>query len=381
MLEPIDNCCGCGACVAICPIHCIEMRENEEGFFYPKADMEKCLDCRMCERVCPEIDVRYYDKKDQCVEAYAAICDEEEIRQNSSSGGIFYPVAAKILEQGGIVFGAAMSEDGMFVQHIGVERLEELKTLMGAKYVQSAIGNVYEQVRQNLEQRRIVLFTGTPCQIAALHSYLGDNRKDDLFTMDFICHGVPSPGVWKRYLAETVGSASFVSFRDKTEGWKSFSLKVIDRNGKEIRQRENQNPYMRGFLNHLYCRYSCHNCKYKGIERNSELTLGDFWKVQSFLGDIDDDKGTSLVLVQNDRGKELITSLVGEEKIRIFQVDVTEAAKSNPMMTESITFNKKRSLFYRMIENKSICDSVEICLKRNLFERIEGKLRWILFRK
>ncbi len=383
MICSVENCCGCEACTAICPKQCIKMYENDEGFCYPKVDSENCIGCRQCEQVCPGKNTvtKIGNSTNKFVEAYAAVCNKEKIRQKSSSGGIFYPIAVQVLKRGGCVFGAAMSKDGFEVQHIGVECEEELELLMGAKYVQSTIGNVYNEVRQILAQGRIVLFSGTPCQVEALYSYLGGCNKEKLITIDLICHGVPSPGVWKQYLAETVGKASCVSFRDKLNGWRNYSLRITDKNGKQFIQQENQNAYMKGYLSHLYCRPSCYQCKFKGLERKSDLTLGDFWRIQDFCGTMDDNKGTSLVFVQSNTGKQLLKSLIDARVITVARVNAVEAAKCNPMMLESIKINRKRDMFFKRLQSYSVYDSVNTCTKKSVTERLVGKFRWILFRK
>ena len=384
MLCSIEKCCGCEACVAVCPKQCIKMCEDEKGFFYPKVDLSNCVKCHQCELTCPIInnDVKIKTNASILTEAYAVVCNDENIRKKSSSGGIFKPIALQILKQGGSVFGAAMSTNGHMVQHIQVENENELDLLMGAKYVQSKICNIYKKVKKDLEQGKKVLFSGTPCQVEALHSYLGTFKKDNLYTIDLICHGVPSPGVWEKYLAELMGNASYVSFRDKTYGWKEYSLKIVGTKGEQLVEKWTQNIYMQGYLEHLYCRPSCHTCEFKGLNRVSDLTLGDFWRIQDFVNtQSEDNRGTSLVFIHSQKGKALFDMLINSHIIKAIPVDAMEAARSNPMMLESIGVSKKSTAFWKRYSTIKVEDNIRRCLKRNIVRRVFGRFKHTLFYK
>ena len=232
----IDNkidCCGCEACVQKCPKSCISLKFDEQGFRYPVIDLNICVDCHMCETVCPVLN---QGEKRKPVTIYGAFNVQEHIRLNSSSGGVFYPLAKYVIENGGVVFGARFDKQWN-VEHCSVHNLSQLTELLGSKYVQSHVGSTYKEAEKYLKEGCLVLFSGTPCQIAGLKKYL---RKDyrNLVMVDFVCHGVPSPGVWEKYKSETMAQIGKnvigdnesiviqdVNFRDKIKGWEKFSCK------------------------------------------------------------------------------------------------------------------------------------------------------------
>ena len=290
MIEIIDkkNCCGCWACVQQCPKQCISMIEDDEGFLYPKVDKGICINCHLCEYVCPIINT---DAPRKPLETYAAINKDEQIRLESSSGGIFSAIAEYIINDGGVVFGAKFN-DKWEVIHDYTETIDGLAQFRGSKYVQSQIGDNYKKAKQFLTSGRKVLFSGTPCQIAGLKHFL-KKEYENLLTVDFICHGVPSPGVWREYLKEEVATCNLknivlprsihgrdalnvtiegISFRDKTLGWKKFSFALdlstsVGRGEKiQFRTREHlhENLFLKGFLANLFLRPSCYNC----VEKN-----------------------------------------------------------------------------------------------------------------
>ena len=222
-----SRCVGCHACFNICPVRAITMVENEEGFKYPQLDKQTCVNCGKCEKVCPAL-IGHPLTHDKSPEFYAVWNKENDIRRQSSSGGMFRILAEEIIAEGGVVYGAAFDEAN-HLRHIRVENVDELGALMGSKYVQSDIGTMLGQVRADLRNGRQVLFSGTPCQVAGLYAFLGGNHEN-LLTVDVLCHGVPSPGVFQRYL-EGIGvdGGCRIEFRNKDKGWKRFSLIVADK--------------------------------------------------------------------------------------------------------------------------------------------------------
>ena len=221
-----SKCCGCAACVQRCPKQCISFKKDSEGFLYPEADASLCIECRLCEKVCPILQEPHSHIPKQC---YAAINPNEDVRKNSSSGGIFTAIATTVLSEGGVVFGARFDTDWSVI-HDHTETLEGLAAFQGSKYLQSRVGNTYQQAEKFLKEGRKVLFSGTPCQISGLHHFL---RKEysNLLTVDFICHGVPSPSVWQQYLLETKKQHSIeqitnISFRNKSNGWKKYRFTI-----------------------------------------------------------------------------------------------------------------------------------------------------------
>lgn len=366
MIQVTDKgqCSGCGSCYAVCPRNCIEMKEDAEGFLYPEADKASCVECGLCERVCPVFSMR---KNIREPEAWACVCREEGIRKKSSSGGIFTLLAEQILEQGGIVYGAAFDRDWN-VAHIPVERTEELEKLQGSKYVQSRIGDCYRDAKSRLESGRPVYFSGTPCQIDGLKAYLKTDY-DNLYCQDIICHGAPSPKVWQTYLKGLHGHGEWrqISFRKKNPGWRDYCVSISD----EERQREQhhlENPYMKLFLGDISLRPSCYQCHSKGYGRHSDLTLGDFWGVEKLAPDMDDNGGISLVLVQTQKGERLLEKAGGRLYRR--QVDLKDAAKKNPSLLQSADCPaKKRERLLRECRLESLSEEDFARLAEKLTEK------------
>ena len=367
-----DNCSGCHACANACPKNCIQMISDDEGFWYPQVDIEKCIDCGLCEKVCPIIHKWHPD--DSCMTtAIAAINLNEEIRLKSSSGGIFTLLAENIIAKGGVVFGAAFADDFKSVRHICVDDIANLDKLRGSKYVQSKIGDTYKQAKDYLDSGRKVLFTGTPCQIGGLYSYLR-TPYENLFTQDIICHGVPSPMVWEKYIEEHERKASsktnIVTFRNKENGWKAYSVFIGFDNYKEYLNNHSADMYIRAFLSDICLRPSCSNCQFKGVTRHSDITLADFWGIQNVLPELDDDKGTSLVLVHSDKGRYLLDKL--SDKIKSQAVDIDIVEKYNPSVIKSVAANSKRSDFLKDIHKDDFEITVLKYTKKSLLKRLRG---------
>lgn len=309
-----SKCCGCNACVQRCPKQCILMHEDEEGFLYPKVDVTLCIDCGLCEKVCPVINQDEPKKPMQC---YAAINPEEDIRVKSSSGGIFTMIAEHIIDEGGVVFGAAWNKNWQ-VEHTYTEVKEGLKIFRSSKYIQSIIGDTFIQTELFLKAGRKVLFSGTPCQIAGLKKFLC-KEYDNLFTVDFVCHGVPSPGVFRWYMREELSlypdySVKDICFRDKREGWKkfSFSIDLAKADSKEfvtLSQTLYEHPFLTGFLNNYYLRPSCHRCPAKQFKSGANITLADYWGYTQSDKIKDDDKGVSAILVSTKKGDEIFHAI------------------------------------------------------------------------
>ena len=329
------DCCGCSACVQKCPKQCISMAEDEEGFLYPHIDINTCIDCGLCEKVCPVINQAGERQPRDC---YAAYNPDEDVRRDSSSGGVFTLIAENVIREGGVVFGARWNEKWQVV-HAYTETVEGLAQFRGSKYVQSIIGDSYQQAERFLKDGRKVLFSGTPCQIAGLKLYLR-KEYENLLSVDFICHGVPSPGVFRWHLQEELNgiarqgnknSVSFptihsipkgdvhcpdglelegIRFRDKCTGWKKYSfaldLAKASADGEKIQftlsNNLEENTFLRGFLADLYLRPSCHNCPAKNFKSGSDITIADYWGYEDSSELKDDDKGISAVFVNTEKG-------------------------------------------------------------------------------
>lgn len=346
-----ENCCGCSACAQRCPKQCITMEEDPEGFLYPRIDLSKCIDCKLCEKVCPIINP---NEDKQPLEIYATINPDEETRKQSSSGGVFSLFATRIIQENGVVFGARFDENGE-VKHDYTETLEGLAVFRGSKYVQSRIGNTYQKAESFLKSGKKVLFSGTPCQIAGLKRFL---RKDydNLITVDFICHGVPSPKIWRHYLKVTcnklAGGEDYeikaINFRNKDRGWRKYNFSLSlniksETNRNEIKkfcEPASNNVYMKGFLNDLYLRPSCHYCAVKSGKSGSDITIADHWGVKKLNPSLNDDKGVSLAFYNTPKGS--LYKLPSDTPL-----SYQEAIKYNQAAVKSYKAHRKRNLFFQ----------------------------------
>ena len=297
-----NTCTGCGMCVAICPSSAIQMQQDEHGFLHPVVDTAKCTDCSFCAPKCPVSTPPQISAHTDVLTGYAK---DKTLLPDSSSGAIFPVLAAEIICRGGIVFGAAFDEN-FDVVHTAAQTRSELSALCSSKYVQSYIPtDCYSQVKKALADGRWVYFSGMPCQVAALKSYL-DREYETLITQDTACHSVPSPMVWKDYAAalekQHGGKLTSFSFRNKANGWEDYYIRAEFDGSKVFQQPATGNPYQRGFLKGLYSRNSCFSCRFKGIERCSDITLADYWGVKGIQPEAYNPQGTSLILLHNSKG-------------------------------------------------------------------------------
>lgn len=389
-----DNCCGCGVCASVCPKGCINMQENDEGFKAPIIDSEKCIECHLCQKtcpinVCPETIVEHAEFEP---EVYACRNKDTEILQHSSSGGVFYSIAYAVLQKKGVVYGADFDTHNE-VCHIRIDNERELHRLMGSKYVQSDKSDIWKQIKKDLNEGRCVLFSGTPCENGALRSLLKKNYEN-LICTDFICMGTPSPAVLKRHirdLEEKYGShARNISFRTKKYGAYTLSLSIEFDNGKHYWKPQFAEPYVRSFHSRIYLRKSCHNCSYKKEHRETDITLADFWGIQSTDIKIPTDKGVSMVIIHSPKGKKLFDAV--SENLEVEQTTMNVARRVQPMMTRSCSpniyrenffkdFNKKRDVTFASIIGKyepiSVKDEIRAYLKsidwlRKIVQRIKN---------
>ncbi|MGO4961238.1 Coenzyme F420 hydrogenase/dehydrogenase, beta subunit C-terminal domain [Jeotgalibaca porci] len=330
--------------------------------------------------VCPIINKVKVDNNPP--QAYVSINKDDFIRLDSSSGGIFTLIAEKTINDDGVVFGAGYTEK-FEVKHKYVDNIEKLAELRGSKYVQSKIGNTYKEAKDFLDMGRKVLFSGTPCQIAGLKSYL-NKSYDNLITQDFICHGVPSPKVWRKYVefreTEAKSKVSSVSFRNKDEGWKKFSVNLSFQNDMKYRKNLRNDPYLKAFLRDVCLRPSCYDCEFKGMHRQSDVTLADFWGIENFFPNLDDDKGASLVIVNSEFGIRLFNSIKPE--IEYHEVDLDEVIKYNSAAIKSSEYNPKRDKFLSDLDhlqfNKLVYKYCEDSLVVKLKRRAKRELKKIL---
>lgn len=349
---PSLKCTGCSTCDQLCSLHAISMVETSEGFKYPLIDRNRCVDCHLCEKRCPVLHNVTLNSRE--IETYACINTDEYIRRESSSGGIFFLCAGHIINAGGVVFGVRFNES-FSVVHGFARTIEELSAFRGSKYVQSEIGNVYTECKAFLDSGLPVLFSGTPCQIGGLKAYL-NKEYENLYLIDIICHGVPSPLLWKKYFTYRTAQANSpvrrIAFRRKDCGWERFSVAFTYENATEYRETLDKDLYMQLFLRDVSLRESCYSCSFKTEHRCSDLTIADFWGVDKICPEMFDDKGTSLVLVQSAKGQELLEAIKSGLKIK--EVSVTESIRFNPALTKSAQRPRCRNTFFRDLETKSM---------------------------
>lgn len=339
------ECCGCGLCATVCPKACISMKLNDEGFYYPSIDESVCIKCSLCSKHCP---LNNEDKNKPSLEYecfYAISADSDNVLK-SSSGGIFSLLAKKTLSDNGVVVGAAFDYNFNVEMKI-VDNLSKLNTLMQAKYVQATLPTeLYKKIKTILSTNQKVLFTGTPCQIAALKSYLSPNTYDNLLCAELICHGVPSPGVWQSYLKyltnQTNQPIKEIFFRDKKNGWHDFAL-TIKHESTELSESHKKSPYMQLFLKDIISRNSCSSCSFKGGKSGADLSLGDFWKLSKIAPKLDNNTGASMVIVHSEKGKDLIESC-NFSVLKKFDNDCINI--SNRAFFSSIANNKLRKAYF-----------------------------------
>ena len=374
MQKIIDTkrCTGCHACFDACPKGCISMESDKEGFLRPVIDEKTCISCGKCQSVCPVIKEK---AEKPAPKAYAVKSLIEDVRAESSSGGVFSLLAEAVLEKGGVVFGAAFDEN-FSVHHIYIENQEDLYKLRGSKYVQSRIGNAYKEAKQFLEAGRQVLFSGTPCQIAGLRAFLG-REYENLILQDIICHGVPSPKVWEMYKAyreEKTGSKiKKVSFREKESGWKTSSVSIQFANGETYIENLQKDIYMKAFLRNLDLRKSCYACHEKTVGRQSDITLADFWGIEKVMPEMDDDRGTSLVLIHSEKGETLFSAL--RDKMNMHEVEINEAIRHNSAAYKSVEKPIKRAAFLKNVTAENFTETVEKHLKKGYAVRFLEKIK------
>lgn len=351
-----SQCTGCTACVSICPRHCIQMKKDDAGFRFPEViEQSECIACGACERVCPVLVNKKNDGEPSTV-AYAAFSGNDALRKESSSGGIFSELAAVILQSGGIIYGAGYDDEGV-VRHIGIENQKELGQLRGAKYSQSILDDIFQMLKKQLDSGRKVLFSGTPCQVAGLKAFLKKDY-DNLLCIDFVCHGVPSPMVWGKYLqyrARIDNKGIFpqhINLRNKESGWShySYSVEFAYADGKRYLCKNGADPFMRFFVNDFILRESCSDCQFKGYNRVSDITLGDFWGIWNIDPEMDDNKGTSLILTHTAKGESMMKAVA--DNIKCKKVTLEQAASGNPSLLKSSAHKSNRGDILKIIEHE-----------------------------
>jgi ferredoxin len=344
------HCCGCAACAQICPRCSITMTADPtDGFLYPEVDTATCIDCYLCERICPEL--HPYDEQ-KPLHAVAAVNTDDNVRMQSSSGGVFYYLAAMIIEKGGVVFGARFDADWQVVIDYA-ETVEGIRTFMGSKYVQARMGTSFHDASKFLKAGRKVLFTGTPCQISALHHYL---RKDypDLLTVDVACLGTPSPKAWRVYLDELLSKGKTISTLRadrETREWRRLGISICPNSADgttSLFMHHGASHYMKAFLARLTLRPACYACPAKGGRSHADITIADFWGVQALMPQIDDDRGAGIALINTSKGAEALRT----QTLCTYPVDYDMLLQYNPSIYRTATPHLRRAEFFGKIAQK-----------------------------
>lgn len=302
-----SKCCGCCACVDVCAHQAITLENDIEGFWYPHVDKDKCTDCGLCDKICPELHIDTLKKNDfpKPVKTIAAINKKMNIRWDSTSGGAFSALAEGMYEQGGYVSGAIYNEDFSVRNYIS-DNPEDLAKLRSSKYLQSKAEGLYKEIKDLLKQGEKVLACGTPCQMTALRSFL---RKDyeNLIIVDFICRGVNSPKVYRKYLdsleKKYEGKVVYVKAKNKELGWRNLTRKVVFDNGKSYYGVSMVDDFRRGYHTNVFCRPSCYACQYKGFPRIADITIADYWGIEKVDRNLDNNIGTSMILLNSKKGE------------------------------------------------------------------------------
>lgn len=365
------TCTGCNACASICSKKSIFVKPAEDGFFYPEINRESCINCDQCAKTCPLL---CDQKVTNRTFSYAMKSLDDKERMDSTSGGVFSLLAEYVLDKNGIIFGAAYDVD-FSVRHIAVTDKHNLTLLQGAKYVQSAIGTCFLDVKKALQSGRAVLFSGTPCQCEGLRSFLG-REYDNLFLVDLVCHGVPSPKVWQAYInyrakRENDGQRPIkINMRSKVSGWSNYgySTEFDYGNGKISRIHNSQDLFMKAFVGNICLRNSCSNCQAKGIARCTDFTLGDYWGIWNQHPEFDDNKGTSVVFVHSQKGRDLLKQL--HDKTEYIEVDIEDAYKENGSLVNSSPAHPRRDEFLAEVSAKNF----ETLVKKYFPQENEQKL-------
>lgn len=368
-----EDCCGCSACVNICPKDAIEMVYDEEGFLYPNVDNNKCIECGLCKKTCPILNQqikREYEQK-----AYIYQNKNEIVRENSTSGGFYSALGEYVILQNGIVYGAGFDQD-FKVEHTKAKTTDELKKFRKSKYVQSNLKNTFKEVKKYLEEGKLVCYSGTPCQIGGLNSFLKKDY-DNLILMDLMCHSVPSPlffEKYKEYILKKFKATKIIDidFRDKSKYGYKYSMMTIKTDKGTYSQGIDTDPYLRAFFGDYSVRPSCYNCQFKTQKRVSDITIWDCFNINEISKEFDDDKGTTRILVQSEKGEKILKSI---DNAKLQEIPMDIAIGKVKEMTKSISYNTKRKEFY---EDFSKEDFIELYFPITIKTRLNSFVRKIL---
>ncbi len=357
-----SQCYACDACITVCPVGAISRQNQVLDFFYPQIDNTKCIGCGRCEEVCPSLSATVYQTAQKTHKAFIAWNKDTSKRSISTSGGVFIALAEKTISEGGCVCGAAFTQD-FKVQHIVSSKMDDVHRMMGAKYVQSDMTGIYSQIKTLLEKDIPVLFSGCPCQVAALHTYLGKKYRS-LFCAEVVCHGISSPYLWEQYLRlrEELhhGKIRRLTFRSKKNGWHESAVYMEFDNGAEYLEPYYRDAYSGSMVKNITLKESCYQCKFKGFASGADITLGDFWGANVEVPELDDDRGLSAVITHHDDAEKLFAEL----ELNIQPCELQRFVKYNKSIMTSAPKPTVREVFYDAAE----CIGYQNAIKKHLME-------------
>lgn len=359
-IENKKQCCGCTACANACPTGCISMQPDEEGFLYPYINKEKCIECNKCDTVCP-IKKKHTEARE--IESICLRSVDIDTVNESTSGGFFTPLSKYVLEKNGVVVGVAFTESKK-IEHIFVdsENSGEVSKLRGSKYVQSYLYDTFSRIKEILDNEKLVCFSGTPCQVSGLISYLGRDYKN-LITVDVVCHGTPSPKLWKKYVEyqERKHNSRIreVSFRKKTYGYHSGTMELVFESGKKYNGSARVDYMLKSFFREISSRPSCYDCSFKTDQHQSDFTIFDCWSASKLVPGLkDDDRGYTNVFINSDKGRKLFEEL--RDDYEWYPVEKEQAIKlDGVMIRNSATPHTRRDEYYLELENEELDEHIQ----------------------
>lgn len=371
----VQDCTLCGSCRNACPVDAIRFSKAYLDFHYPEIDADRCVHCGQCEKACPLLASKGKPEAGYPI-AFAAKSTDEAIRLRSSSGGVFYALASQMLQDGGFVCGAVFDER-FHIRHIVSDKQEDLFRMMGSKYAQSDMGHCYREIKEKLRAGKKVLFSGCPCQVAGLRSYLGKDDPD-LLLVELICHGIPSDQMLQAYIGmrekQYGAKLKRLEFRNKAKGWHNSSVRMEFENGKIYTEPMTIDAFMQGYFRGISLKESCFSCQFRNFASGSDFTIGDFWGAEIETPDIDDNKGLSVVVSNSQKG----TAFLEKASVSCIPIKIEKILKYNQALVRSFDIGAQRTDFYKYVAEHSAEEAIQKHLEESLSQKVKRQGRYML---